>query len=76
MTDFVGAIVDLISGLFSVLIECLSSLGTLVFTVNEETGALSGITPFGWLACIMIGIPLATWIFGKAVGLFKQIFRK
>ena len=76
LTEFVGGIVVLITQLFGALIDVLASLGALVFNINTETGAITGVAPFGWLTVIMVGIPLATWAFNKSMGLFNKIFKK
>lgn len=75
MTELVSSLTTLISGIFEALINALASLGDLIFKTSAE-GALSGLTPFGWLSVVFIGIPLATWLFNKAIGIFKMLRSK
>lgn len=72
MADFVSNIVSVLTALFKGLIDCLASVGELVF-VAGESGTISGITPFGILLGVLVGIPLATWLFGKAFTFVKSI---
>lgn len=74
MAEFVKGITDLLSGMFTALIDALGSIGDLVFTIGEN-GAVSGVTGFGWLLVIGISIPLATWLFGKVFTFIKGIGR-
>lgn len=76
MTEFVTGIVDVITALFAALLEMLAGLGTLVFNVAADGGAITGLTPFGWLTAILVAIPLATWLFNKAIGIFNRIFKR
>lgn len=65
MTEFVSGITSLISGIFQAFINAAGSLGNLIFNTAAETGNITGLTSFGWLFAIVIGIPLATWLFNK-----------
>lgn len=64
MAEFVKGITDILSGVFTALINALSSTGNLIFEIGEN-GAISGITGFGWLLVAGIALPLATWLFTK-----------
>lgn len=75
MAEFVTAITTLLSGLFGAIITAFGSLGELFFRISDA-GALEGLTPFGWLSTIIIGIPLATWLFNKAISWIKQVRAK
>lgn len=72
MVEFASNIVSVLTALFTGLIECLAGLGTLIFQVGEA-GAVSGLTPFGILLSVLVGVPLATWLFGKAFTFVKSI---
>lgn len=74
MADFISGIVTVITQLFTGLLQMLAGLGELIFVIGES--GISGLTPFGWLTVVLIGIPLATWVFGKALGIFNRIFKR
>ncbi len=76
MEAFVTGITTLVSGIFQALIDALASLGTLIFKTAEDTGAVSGLTPFGYLAILFVAIPLATWVFNKAMGFINKLRAK
>ena len=71
MADFVGGIVSVISALFTAILQAFGSIGELVFVIAES--GITGLTPFGWLMTALIGIPLATWLFSKAIGFVKNL---
>lgn len=74
MASFVTGITDIISGVFTALVNALGSIGNIVFTMSEA-GAITGPSPFGWLLIIGIGVPLATWAFGKFFSFLKSVGR-
>lgn len=74
MAEFIGGIVTVLTTLFSGLLQVLGGVGGLVFDLGEA--GITGLTPFGWLTVALVGIPLTTWLFSKAIGLFKMIFKK
>lgn len=76
MADFVSGFTQIITGVFGALIQMLSSLGELFFKLGAENGAITGLTPFGWLFTIILGVPIATWLFNKAITFIKGIRAK
>ncbi len=64
MTAFIEGITSVLSGIFNALVTALGSMGDLVF-ITGENGAITGPSGFGWLLIVGIGLPLATWLFGK-----------
>lgn len=64
MTTFVTGITDIVTGIFGSLVTSLSSISNVIFVVSEA-GAITGVSPFGWLLVVGISVPLATWLFGK-----------
>lgn len=72
MATFVTGITDIVSGVFTALTNALGSIGTLVF-VTGEGGAITGPSAFGWLLIVGIGLPLATWLFGKLFTFLKGL---
>lgn len=74
MDGFVTAFTTLFSGVFSAIIEGMSSFGELVFTVTE--GAVTGVAPFGWLLIVGIAIPLATWFFSSVFTWLRSLGRR
>lgn len=74
MSNFVTAITDALTGVFTAILQAFAGIGDLIFTV--ESGAISGLTPFGWVAAALIGIPLASWLFAKAIALISKLFKK
>lgn len=72
MSGFVTAITDIITGIFGALVSALSSIGNVLFTTTEA-GAISGPSPLGYLLILGIGIPLATWVFGKFFNWLKTV---
>lgn len=77
MEQFVSGITSIITGVFTALVNALGSIGQIVFTVSEA-GAITGVSAFGWLLIVGIGLPLATWAFSlfftflKGVGKSKK----
>lgn len=76
MADFITAITDVVSGIFEAILNAFGTAGELVFATAAETGTITGLTPFGWLLAIIIGLPLGTWAFGKLWGVIKSIRAK
>lgn len=70
MGSLVTAITDAISGVFTAIIEAFSGVGSLIFTIGES-GAITGVTPFGYIFALTLGIPLATWLVSKGLSLLK-----
>lgn len=62
MSAFLEAIGSAISTIFSAITGAFKDIGNMIFTFGEQ-GALSGLTPAGYIVALLIGIPLATWIF-------------
>lgn len=73
MSTIITAVTDAFSGIWGGIIEALSGVGDLIFVVTE--GTLSGLTPFGYVLALALGLPLATWLFGKAFSWIRGIFR-
>lgn len=73
MNGIITIVIEAFSGIWGGIIEALSSVGDLIFVVTE--GTLSGLTPFGYVLALALGIPLATWLFGKAFSWIKGIIR-
>lgn len=61
MTAFLEAIGSAISTVFNAITNAFQGIGNMIFTFNE--GVLSGLTPAGYIVALIIGLPLATWIF-------------
>lgn len=76
MTEFIEGLTEVVSGVFDAIVNALASTGTLIFATNAETGAITGPTPFGWLMVLVLGIPLATWAFGKVFNWIKSVRAK
>ena len=76
MTSFITAITDALTGVFSAILKAFEGIGNLIFIIAEDGTSITGITPFGWVAAALIGIPLASWLFAKAVGLISRLFKK
>lgn len=76
MDEFVTMFTTLFSGVFNAVVEGLSSIGQLVFTVSETTGAVSGVAPFGWLLIVGISVPLATWLFSAIFTWLRGLGRR
>lgn len=74
MTQFITGITDMLSGIFGALVNALGSIGNLIF-VSGESGAITGLTGFGTLLTVAIGLPLATWVFGKLFTWIKGLVR-
>lgn len=74
MSEFINGIVTVITTLFAGLLQVLGSVGGLIFEIGEA--GITGLTSFGWLTVVLVGIPLTTWLFNKAIGLFKMIFKR
>lgn len=74
MDAFIKGVTDIITGIFTALTKALGSMGDLVFTTGEN-GAITGPSGFGWLLIVAIGVPLATWIFGKLFTWLKGFAR-
>lgn len=72
MADFITGITDIISGVFEAIVNALGSTGSLIFTVGE-TGAITGVSAFGWLVVLLIGLPVATWLINKLFGLINRM---
>lgn len=75
MSQFVTAITDALTGVFTAILQAFAGIGDLIFTVGEA-GAITGLTPFGWVTAALIGIPLASWLFAKAIALISKLFKK
>lgn len=73
MSGIITAVTDAFSGVWGGIIEALSGVGDLIFVVSE--GQLNGLTPFGYVLALAMGLPLATWLFGKAFSWIKGIFK-
>ncbi len=72
MADFITGITDIITGIFEAIVSALGSTGSLIFTVGE-TGAITGVSAFGWLVVLLIGLPVATWIVNKLFALINRL---
>lgn len=72
MGDLIKAVTDTISGIFTGIIEAFAGVGNLLFTFGE-TGALTGISSFGYFMALVIGVPAGVWLFTKLLGLIKSI---
>lgn len=72
MTAFVTGITEVVSGIFNALISGLSAMGNLIFTFGD-TGAVSGVTGFGWIVILMISVPLATGLFNAILGMVRSL---
>lgn len=73
MAEFITGITDIISGIFEAIVNALGSTGSLIFTVNAETGAITGVSAFGWLVVLLIGLPVATWLVNKLLSLINRM---
>lgn len=76
MEEFVTMFTTLFSGVFNAVVEGLGSIGSLVFAVNDTTGAVSGVAPFGWLLIVGIAVPLATWFFSMIFSWLKSLAKR
>lgn len=74
MAEFITGVVTVITELFGGILEAFTGVGTLIFTIGE-TGAIAGLTATGWLFVILLGVPLATWLFSKGIGLVNRLVR-
>lgn len=74
MAEFITGVVTVITQLFAGILEAFSGVGTLIFAVGEA-GAITGLTTTGWLFVILLGVPLATWLFSKGIGLVNRLVR-
>lgn len=72
MADFVGNIVTAATALFQGIITALGGVGDLIFTTTEA-GAISGLTGFGTILSVIIGIPFGSWLFSKIFNWIKSI---
>lgn len=72
MAGFVTGITDIISGVFSALINAFGSIGNLIFTTGEG-GAITGPSGFGWLLILGIGLPLAWKLFSMFFGYIRSL---
>ncbi|MCQ2387853.1 MAG: hypothetical protein MJ066_05370 [Clostridia bacterium] len=72
MAAFITAITDVMTGIFSALITALSSVGGLIFTIGES-GAITGVEPFGYLLAVLVGVPAGAWVFSKLWGVVRSI---
>lgn len=75
MEEFISTIVSVVGGIFNAIIEALKSLGGLIFTLGE-TGAITGVTGFGYVLAVVLGIPLATWLFSLGFGFIKRMLKQ
>lgn len=75
MEGFITAITGALSGVFTAITNAFASVGDLIF-VSGEAGAVTGVTSFGYVLAVIVGIPLATWLLNKALGLFKGLNKK
>ena len=75
MADFVTGVGTVLSGVFTSILEAFSGIGNFIFTFGE-TGTISGLTGAGWLFVLLIGIPLATWLFSKGIGLVSHLLKR
>lgn len=75
MAEFIAGIVDVVGGIFEAIVSALGSTGNLIFTIGEG-GAISGITGFGWLLVVALGLPLATWAISKVFTLVNGMLRR
>lgn len=71
MGDLITAVSTAVSGMFTAIITAFADIGNLLFVFTE--GAISGISPFGYFLALMLGFPIAVWLFNKVLGLIKKI---
>lgn len=72
MEAFITAITDAFSGIFEAILNTFGSIGQLIFTISEA-GAITGVSPFGYVIALILGVPLATWVISKGLGFIKSI---
>jgi len=72
MEGFITAITDVFSGIFTSILDTFGSLGQLIFTLGEN-GSITGVSPFGYVVALLVGVPLATWVINKGLSLIRQI---
>lgn len=72
MAEFITGITDIISGVFEAIVNALGSTGSLIFTIGE-TGAITGVSAFGWLVVLLIGLPVATWLVNKLFAFINRM---
>lgn len=72
MADFVGNIVTSATSLFQGIITAMGGVGDLIFTTTEA-GVINGLTGFGTILSVIIGIPLGSWLFSKLFNWIKSI---
>lgn len=75
MDAFISGIVAVMTGVFTGILEALSGIGSLLFTMSEA-GAITGITGFGYFMVVLVGIPLGTWLVSKVLGLVNKLRAK
>lgn len=73
MSNIITAVTDAFTGIWTSIISALAKVGELIFEITD--GTLSGLQPFGYVLALAIGVPLATWLFGKAFSWIKGIIR-
>lgn len=73
MADFVGNIVTSATALFQGIITALGGVGELVFTFSDSTNAITGLTGFGTILSVTIGVPLGAWLISKMFNWIKSI---
>lgn len=74
MSEFITGIGTVLTTIFTTILQAFSGIGELLFVISE-TG-ITGVTPFGWLMTVIVGVPLATWLFSLGVSLVKRIASK
>lgn len=74
MAEFASSIIEVFTGLFGGMIEALGTLGNLFFETSEA-GAVT-VSGFGWLVAVLIGVPLATWLFSKIFTAIMSLGRR
>lgn len=77
MENFVTAITEALTGVFSAILQAFAGIGDLIFVIDSSgAGGITGLSSFGWVVAALIGIPLASWLFAKAIGLISKLFKK
>lgn len=71
MESLITAITDTISGVFTSILTAFAGVGDLIFVIGD-TG-ITGIQPFGYILALLVGIPVASWLFSKLLGLINRI---
>lgn len=74
MAAFIETITGLVTGVFKALLDALGGIGQVIFTIGEN-GSISGVTGFGQLLAVGIGLPLVTWLFTKLWAFIRSIGR-